>query len=192
MNEQDDRDRQASPLNMQPAASGAYMRAIARTILAANEHMRASNVVIEVDHANLTVKIDAHAVPGITQGGLFAVTGERADGMLSEAHAYVEIAGAVTFDEAMAFIVNGYLDDFIELPESVRDAINSGFWPALNPEIAAIEQDSIVGEAVVRLLNDVENVCTRVYAEDGGAVEPDIVQSLKALAYRQCRVWYFG
>jgi hypothetical protein len=168
------------------------MNKIAKTILTAVQRMQASNVVIEVNEAVPTVKIDAHTVPHITQGGMFTVEGERADGLISEARAYVGLAETVTFDEAMAFIVDGYLDDLIELPETVRDAINSGFWPDLDPEIAGIEPDSVVGEAVVALLNDIEAVCTRVYAEDGGAVESDIVESMQALAYRQCRVWYFG
>lgn len=77
-------------------------------------------------------------------------------------------------------------------PQTVRDAINFAFWPDLHPEIAGIEADCVVGEAVIALLKDVEAICTRVYASDGGAVEPHIVASMKALAYRQCNVWYFG
>lgn len=77
-------------------------------------------------------------------------------------------------------------------PQTVREAINLAFWPDLHPEIAGIEPDCVVGEAVVALLKDVEAICTRVYASDGGAVESDIVASMKALAYRQCNVWYFG
>lgn len=77
-------------------------------------------------------------------------------------------------------------------PHTVRDAINFAFWPDLHPEIAGIEPDCVVGEAVVALLKDVETICTRVYASDGGAVESDIVASMKDLAYRQCNVWYFG
>lgn len=165
---------------------------IAKTILTAAQRMRASDVVIEVNMAMPMVNIDAHAVPYITQGGMFALSGQSADGLISEAHAYVGLAETVTFDEAMAFTVEGYLDDFIELPKTVRGAINSGFWPDLHPEIAAIEPDSVVGEAVVALLADMESVCTRIYAEDGGAVEPDIIESMKELAYRQCLVWYFG
>ncbi|AQH05582.1 hypothetical protein A9R05_41910 (plasmid) [Burkholderia sp. KK1] len=76
--------------------------------------------------------------------------------------------------------------------QTVRDAINFAFWPDLHPEIAGIEPDCVVGEAVVALLKDVEAICTRVYASDGGAIESDIVASMKDLAYRQCNVWYFG
>ena len=77
-------------------------------------------------------------------------------------------------------------------PGSVLAAINRQFWPDLHPEIAGIEADSVVGEAVVLLLKDIEAACTRVYASDGGSVESDIVASMKALAYRQCNVWYFS
>lgn len=77
-------------------------------------------------------------------------------------------------------------------PGSIRAAINAQFWPDLDPKIAGDEADSVVGEAVIALLKDVEAICTRVYASDGGAVESDIVAKMKALAYRQCNVWYFG
>jgi len=184
--------QQEIPTEPESAALKARPNTIAKSILAAAQRMRAAGVVIEVNTAEPTVKIYAHAVPYITRGGTFTVSGESADGLICEAHAYVGLAETVTFDEAMAFTVDGYLDDFIELPETVQDAINSGFWSDLHPEIAGIEPDSVVGEAVVALLNDIEAVCTRIYAEDGGAVESNIVESMKALAYRQCRVWYFG
>lgn len=107
------------------AALKAPLKPIATTILTAAQRMQAFHVVIEVDEAAPSVKIDARAVPHIRQGGIFTVEGERADGLISEARAYVSLAETVTFDDAIAFIVNGYLDDFIELPETVRDAINS-------------------------------------------------------------------
>lgn len=95
-----------------------FLNDTATSILTAAQRMQASRVHIEVDRARLTVKIDARSVPHITQGGVFMLEGERADCMISEAGAYVEIASTerVTFREAMASAVAGYLDDFIELP----------------------------------------------------------------------------
>ncbi|MBN3776890.1 hypothetical protein G3O06_04805 [Burkholderia sp. Ac-20345] len=107
------------------AAVKAPLNPIATSILAAVQRMQASNVVIEVNETAPSVKIDARAVPHVRQGGIFTVEGERADGLISEARAYVSLAETVTFDEAIAFIVEGYLDDFIELPDTVRHAINS-------------------------------------------------------------------
>ncbi|WP_321935546.1 hypothetical protein [Paraburkholderia sp. J8-2] len=178
-----------------PASSTGHSEApsaIAQTVLKAAQRMQAANVVIEVDMVGPTIKIDARAVPYITQGGAFTVCGERAGGLISEAQSYADLAETVTLTDAMAFVVDGYLDEFIEPPETVKDAINTSFWRDLHPEIAGIEPDSVVGEAVVALLHDIESVCTRVYAEDGGAVESEIAESMKALAYRQCLVWYFG
>lgn len=113
------------PAEADSAAVKAPLNPIATSILATVQRMQASNVVIEVNEAAPSVKIDAHAVPHVRQGGIFTVEGERADGLISEARAYVSLAETVTFDDAIAFIVEGYLDDFIELPDTVRQAINS-------------------------------------------------------------------
>ncbi|WP_176329098.1 hypothetical protein [Burkholderia vietnamiensis] len=74
----------------------------------------------------------------------------------------------------------------------VQQSINAEFWSELNHEIAGLEADSVVGAAVVSLLNDVEHMVTRVYGADGGCIESDIAESMKALAYDQSCVWYFG
>lgn len=82
--------------------------------------------------------------------------------------------------------------------KTVNESINLKFWEAMNgPEralvtVGSIENDCVVGEAVVELLNDIEKMATKVYARDGGAIEPDLVACMKALAYNQIRVWYFG
>ncbi|ERJ38656.1 hypothetical protein L810_6873 [Burkholderia sp. AU4i] len=113
------------PAEADSAALKAPPNRITTSIMAAVQRMRALNVVVEVNEAAPSVKIDVHAVPHVRQDGIFMVVGERADGLISEASAYVSLAETVTFDEAIAFIVDGYLDEFIELPDTVRDAINS-------------------------------------------------------------------
>ena len=74
----------------------------------------------------------------------------------------------------------------------MREAIDAEFWRDLNAEIGGIEPDCVVGEAVVKLLTDVQAICTRVYAEDGGAMESHYVSQMKHVALRQCDCWYFG
>jgi hypothetical protein len=79
----------------------------------------------------------------------------------------------------------------------VNDCINLAFWEAMQTpgpmlELGSIPADCCVGEAVVKLLNDFEQVATKVYASDGGALESDAVACMKAIAYRQARIWMFG
>lgn len=130
----------------QRVGDGERLNDTARAILNAAQRMQASQVLIEVDRARLTVKIDARSVPHITQGGVFTLEGERADGMLSEARAHVDIASTkrVTLREAMASAVAGYLDDFIEPTTPAQYAPASGLGGAIDVEAAA----QIIGDAM--------------------------------------------
>ncbi|MBB5420675.1 hypothetical protein [Paraburkholderia atlantica] len=169
------------------------MNETAARIKAAAHRMR--GVIIEVD-GNESLSIDARALDGIADEGLFDLEGEHAANLISEARAYVLIADdEVTFEDALASVVEGYLSGYRET--TVAQAIDLAFWDAFKVEgshmatIGAIEARSCVGEAVVTLLNDVQRICVRPTA-DGGGVEPDMVGVFKAGAYRQGRVWYFG
>lgn len=76
--------------------------------------------------------------------------------------------------------------------KTVREALNAPHvWSALEPEIAAIDADSVVGEAVVTLLNKVEQVLL-VEASDGGRLDSDVHFGFVRLALHQANVWYFG
>ncbi|MBC8737092.1 hypothetical protein F6X40_09755 [Paraburkholderia sp. UCT31] len=149
-------------------------------------------VVIRADKEALKVEIDARSLPGIEENQpIITLVGEAADNLFSEAEAYWE--GDVTFAEVLAFLVEGYLEDFRVIPpKAVRERIDADFWCDLDATLASEEGNSCVGEAVVKLLNDVQAICTRIYAEDGGKVEPHYVEKLKAIALRQCLVWYGG
>ena len=156
---------------------------------------RMHGVIIEAD-ADDSISIDARVLDGIADEGVFDLEGEKAANLISEARAYVLIADdEVTFEDALASVVEGYLSYYRET--TVAQAIDLQFWDAFNVDgshmatIGAIEANSCVGEAVVKLLNDVQRICMRPTADEGG-MEPDIVAVFKAGAYRQARVWYFG
>ncbi|SOZ99492.1 conserved hypothetical protein [Cupriavidus taiwanensis] len=76
--------------------------------------------------------------------------------------------------------------------KTVRQALNAPHvWSALEPEISAIDADSVVGAAVVTLLDRVEQVLL-VEAEDGGRLDSDVYYGFVRLALHQANVWYFG
>jgi hypothetical protein len=165
----------------------------AQQIKAAAKRMQDAGVVIDSEAGAARLDIDARSLEGIPDEGVFFLEGEAAANLISEAQTYAE---GVTFDEALAFVVEGYLDNYKEeaphMAKTVREAINAEFWCGLNAEIADIEADCVVGKAVVSLLTDVQAICTRVYAEDGGAMESHYVLQMKHVALRQCNCWYFG
>jgi hypothetical protein len=165
----------------------------AQRIKAAAMRMQDAGVIIDSEADADRLHIDARSLEGIPDESVFFLEGEPAANLISEAQAYAE---GVTFDEALAFVVEGYLDNYKEdaprKANTVREAINAEFWCGLSPEIAGIEADCVVGEAVVKLLTVVHAICTRVYAEDGGAMESHYVLQMKHVALRQCNCWYFG
>ena len=156
---------------------------------------RMQGVLIDVNGED-SLSIDARALEGIADEGMFDLAGEEAANLISEARAYLIIANEeVPFDGALAFVVEGYLSNYRET--TVCQAIDIEFWEAFKVQgshmatIGAIESNSCVGEAVVALLNHVQRICMRPTADEGG-MEPDIVAVFKAGAYRQARIWYFG
>lgn len=73
--------------------------------------MDQKRVILLVDRAALTIRMSgSNADTPIDRFHLMHVDGEAAANLISEADAYVDIAErAVTFDEAMLFVFEGYL-----------------------------------------------------------------------------------
>nr|WP_057929857.1 hypothetical protein [Burkholderia ambifaria] len=69
----------------------------------------------------------------------------------------------------------------------VRTRIDMEFWSNLDPEVAALDADSHVGQAVCGLLVHLQSV-VNTQAE----LESDHVYLLKQIGIRQSGIWLFG
>ena len=85
----------------------------AEGIKAAAQRMQAAGVMIDVEPEADKLNIDARSLDGIPDEGVFSLEGESAANLISEARAYCEIFPATTFNEALAFLVEGrYLEKY--------------------------------------------------------------------------------
>jgi len=73
--------------------------------------MQDAGVIIDSESPADRLDIDARSLEGIPDKGVFFLEGESAANLISEAQAYAE---GFTFDEALAFVVEGYLDNYRE------------------------------------------------------------------------------
>src|SRR6516225_16511 len=101
---------------------------------------RMQGVLIKVNGEE-SLSIDARALDGMGDEGVFDVEGEHAANLISEARAYRDIADeGVMFDDALAFVVEGYLSNYREanvshaIDATVRQAIDIEFWDAFKVE----------------------------------------------------------
>lgn len=76
---------------------------------------------------------------------------------------------------------------------TVSQCINANLWGELESEIAAIEADSLVGTAVITLLNRLELAIEATPEDRGGiALKSYVVNCITDAGIRQANVWYFG
>lgn len=73
--------------------------------------MQAAGVIMDVEPDNDCLNIDASSRQGLPNNGIFFLKGEKVAGLISEARAYADLF-SVPFDDALAFVVEGYLDNF--------------------------------------------------------------------------------
>lgn len=69
----------------------------------------------------------------------------------------------------------------------VRDRVDMAIWSELAPTVAGLEEDSVVGRAVVDLLTQFE---TLIKAQV--KMESYNVEQLKEIGVDQCHVWFYG
>ncbi|MEM5371886.1 hypothetical protein V4C53_38515 [Paraburkholderia azotifigens] len=80
----------------------------AQRIKAAAMRMRDAGVIIDSEADADRLDIDERSLEGIPDERVFSLEGESAANLISAAQAYAE---GVPFDEALAFVVEGYLDN---------------------------------------------------------------------------------
>lgn len=69
----------------------------------------------------------------------------------------------------------------------VRDRVDMAIWEELAPAVANLEEDSVVGRAVIDLLTRME---TLIKAQT--TMEDYNVEQLKQVGVDQCHVWFYG
>jgi hypothetical protein len=82
-------------------------------IVAAAKRMQDAGVIIDCEPADDWLDIDATSLDGLSNEVVFFLEGEAAANLISEAMAY---ADGVSFDEALAFVVEGFLENQQEGP----------------------------------------------------------------------------
>ncbi|MBN3785507.1 hypothetical protein [Burkholderia sp. Ac-20353] len=69
----------------------------------------------------------------------------------------------------------------------VRRRIDLDFWSDLDPEVADLDAESHVGQAVFGLLVHLQSV-----ANTQAVLESELVDLLKQIGIRQSSIWLFG
>jgi len=103
--------------------------------------------------------------------------------------ASVDVSGA----EVNIPIQSGVSSEAIEQPSTdgkgpfVRDRVDMAIWSELAPAVADLEEDTVVGLAVVGLLTQLE-----ISIKAQTRLEAYNVEQLKEIGVDQCHVWFYG